>query len=48
MNIIHKEMEYSVLQHTILHMNPSVTELDIYYSMSMSVCVMFIYNETQK
>jgi len=33
--IIHMEMEYSVLQHTVLQMNLSVTELDIYCSMSM-------------
>jgi len=46
--IIHKEMEYSILQHTILQMNPSVTELDTYYSMSMSLWVMFIYTENQK
>jgi len=47
-NIIHKEMEYSVLQHTVLQMTPSITELDTYYSMSMSVWVMFIYTENQK
>jgi len=41
-------MEYSVLQHTVLQMNPSVTELDIHCSMSMSVRVTFISIEHQK